>query len=333
MTLPASILVPVLVDRGRAQKASLAALSVAAARAAELGGAVDAVVVGERLPAELLSGLGSYGASQVFWQPAEPRLPQPWVELLSDRLDGGGYGYVIVAEGPLGLAVAGGVAGRTRGGLATDVSALRVENGQLVAEKPVFRGSQVADVHFRRGPAVIVARPGAFRVGEPHASEAIVQELKPPASQFSVELLASSGVEDPGGDLALADVIVTGGRGLGDASGFAAIEALADALERRVGEAAVGATRAVVDAGWRQQAAQIGLTGRSVSPTLYVAVGVSGAPQHRTGMETSEHILAINHDPRAPIFKFADLGVVADLHELLPALTQRLSDTPAEGDL
>jgi electron transfer flavoprotein alpha subunit len=324
------ILVPVFVDAGRAAKGSLAVLSEASVRAAELGDGADALVVGRDIAPDLLSGLGRYGASKVFSFAGDPRLSEQWVTAICGLLTAGEHGYVVLAGGPLALVVGGGVAARCRGGLLTDVTELRVQEDQLVVEKAVFRDHQRAVAGFTRGPGVVVARAGAFAaVADADRDEAIVEvgELAPACG--AVEILHSGGVDDPGRQLALADVIVTGGRGLGAAERFTVVEELAEVLAQTVGDSAVGATRAVVDAGWRSEDAQVGLTGRTVSPRLYVAVAVSGAPQHRTGMESSERILAINSDDRAPIFKISDLGVVFDYQLLLPALTHALRERGA----
>jgi electron transfer flavoprotein alpha subunit len=318
-------LVPVFVDRGHANKGSLAVLSLAAERAADLDVAAEALVVGSEAPADLLRSLGRYGADRVISVPGDPRLPSSWVDAITTSVGATRHRYVLVSGGPVGHAVAAGVAARCHGGLITDVMALRVGGGDLLAEKSVFKGRQIAVAHCERGPGIIVMRPGAATITTvAGACEAAVEVAEPGPPREGVEVLASADADDPGRKLAAADVIVTGGRGLGGPESFAAIEELASAFGSAVGESAVGATRAVVDAGWRSEDAQVGLTGRTVSPKLYVAVGVSGAPQHRAGMETSQHILAINTDPRAPIFRFADLGIIGDFAELLPALADAL---------
>lgn len=327
-----SLLVPVIFDGPRPARGSLAALSQAHLCAQELEAEVTAVVVGRELPDSALAALGRYGAARVVLAAAEPGVAGSWVTAVSACLQTERYGYVLMAGGTLSGAVAGAVAARFNGGFVGEVTSLSVSAGAIRAQRPVFGDRQLAEVAFRRLPGVMLARAGAFSILERDLPDASIERIEQlpvhdPArdsGQPAVTLLASGGVEDPGRLLAQAEVIVTGGRGLGGPAGFEAVERLAVELGELIGESAVGATRAVVDAGWRDVHQQIGLTGRSVSPKLYVAVAVSGAPQHRSGMETSQLILAINNDPRAPIFKIADLGLVADYETAVPALISAL---------
>jgi electron transfer flavoprotein alpha subunit len=176
----------------------------------------------------------------------------------------------------------------------------------------------VVDVGYVDEPGIIISRLNAFDVSENGDGSAEVTDVDVELSEWSSKAKMVQRGEARGEDVNIedAEILVGGGRGLGKAEGFELAESLADALG-----GAVAATRAVVDAGWYPYAAQIGQTGKTVAPKLYLAAGISGAIQHKVGMQNSENILAINKDPNAPIFEFADLGVVGDLHKILPKLT------------
>ena len=211
------------------------------------------------------------------------------------------------------------VAARLGAGLAADCVSFAVDAGALTATRPVLGGRALTRITFHgQRPAMATVRSGSFAKAAPGLTEPVVEklevELSPEDLRVTVVDTASkgSGVSR----LDSAEVIVSGGRGLKEPAHFAMVEELADAFG-----AAVGATRAVVDAGWRPHHEQIGQTGRTVSPRLYVAVGISGAVQHNVGMQGSEYIVAINRDPDAPIFKIASFGIVGDLFEVVPALT------------
>jgi electron transfer flavoprotein alpha subunit len=218
------------------------------------------------------------------------------------------------------------VAARIGAGLAADCVALEVTDGALTAVRPVYGGRALSRVHFSASPAVATIRGGSFPKAEPGTVSPAVAPL---AVTLTPEDLRVSVVEtSPKGTgvsrLDTAEVVVSGGRGLQKPENFALVEALAAAFG-----GAVGATRAVVDAGWRPHQEQIGQTGRTVSPRLYVAVGVSGAVQHNVGMQGSEQIVAINRDPDAPIFKIASFGIVGDLFEVVPAVAAAVTEAKA----
>ncbi len=196
---------------------------------------------------------------------------------------------------------------------------MRVEDGKLVAERPILQDSQVVDVGYVGEPGIIIGRLNAFDTVESGEGAAEVVDVDVAFEDHSTKAVMVQRGEQRGADVNIedADILVAGGRGLGNAEGFELCESLADALG-----GAVAATRAVVDAGWYPYAAQIGQTGKTVAPKLYVAAGISGAIQHKVGMQSSENIVAINKDPNAPIFEFSDLGVVGDLNKILPKLTE-----------
>lgn len=300
---------------GELQKGSLGVL----AKAAQLGEA-HAVVLGSGVK-ELAEQAGRYGAQKI-WVADDERLaaplPQPRVDVLAPLIRDQGYGGVLFAQSVLSADVAAALAARLEAGLNWDLTDLVVEDGRLVGKRPALQDSVVADVGWRLEPRLALFRPGAFDPQEA-GGEAQVEELAVELEDFSLAatMLEQAHEESTGPSIEDAEVIVAGGRGLGGPENFTLVEELAKALG-----GAVAATRAVVDAGWYPYAAQVGQTGKTVSPKLYVACGVSGAIQHKVGMQSSGTIVAINKDRNAPIFEFCDLGVVGDLHQIVPKLTE-----------
>ena len=230
---------------------------------------------------------------------------------------------MIFGGGLLGFEIGAGLAARLHGGVTMEVTEVKVQDGKLVAVRPILQDSAVVDVGYSDdGPAVIIGRLNAFEIAESGGGDAEVEELSVDLSDWSTKATMVQRGEQRGADVNIedADILVGGGRGLGKAEGFQELaEPLADALG-----GAVAATRAVVDAGWFPYAGQIGQTGKTVAPKLYLAVGISGAIQHKVGMQSSENIVAINKDPNAPIFEFSDLGIVGDLHKIVPKLTEAI---------
>lgn len=220
------------------------------------------------------------------------------------------------------------VAAKLGAGLAADVTTFGLSGEMMVAEHPVYTGKLTATLHVAGATAVVSVRPGAVSpVERPGAGkvETVAPASDPAASRVVVSDVSAKGEAKV--DLGEAPVVVAGGRGLREAANFALVEALAAAI----GNAAVGATRAVTDDGWRDPADQIGQTGRLVNPDLYIGVGISGAVQHLAGMRTSRVIVAINRDKDAPIFKVADYGIVGDLFEVVPRLTEAIRALKAAG--
>ncbi|TML63869.1 MAG: electron transfer flavoprotein subunit alpha/FixB family protein [Actinobacteria bacterium] len=298
------------------QKGSLGVLS----KAASLGDDVTGVVLGSGV-APLASGAGKFGASRVLVvdDPAlEAPLPQPRVDALAQIVRDRGFDTVLFAGSVLAADTAAGLAARLDAGLNWDLTDLAREDGRLVGKRPALEDSVYADVGWRGEPRLALFRSGAFDPSET-GGEAEVEEVSVSFEDFSqaAKMLEQAHEERSGPSIEDAEVIVAGGRGLGGPENFKLCEELAEALG-----GAVAATRAVVDAGWYPYAAQVGQTGRSVSPKLYVACGISGAIQHKVGMQSSNVVVAINKDPNAPIFEFSDLGVVGDLHEIVPKLTE-----------
>jgi electron transfer flavoprotein alpha subunit len=200
-----------------------------------------------------------------------------------------------------------------------EVTAVKAQDGKLVAERPILQDSAIVDVGYVGDPGIIIGRLNAFDIEESGGGSAEVVDVDVQYEDHSTKAVMVQRGEQRGADVNIedADILVAGGRGLGKAEGFELCESLADALG-----GAVAATRAVVDAGWYPYAAQIGQTGKTVAPKLYLAAGISGAIQHKVGMQNSENIVAINKDPNAPIFEFSDLGIVGDLNKILPKLTE-----------
>ena len=236
-------------------------------------------------------------------------------KLISDE----GYSYALFGGGLLGFEIGAGLTARLGAGVTMEVTEVKVADGKLVAERPVLQDSSIVDVGYVGEPGIIIGRLNAFDATERDGGSAEVADVEAELSEWSTKATMVTRGEARGEDVNIedAELLVGGGRGLGEAESFKLAEELADALG-----GAVAATRAVVDAGWYPYAAQIGQTGKTVAPRLYLAAGISGAIQHKVGMQSSENILAINKDPNAPIFEFADLGVVGDLHKILPKLTE-----------
>lgn len=310
-----SILVFLEHHDGELQKGSLGVL----AKAATLGEAAG-VVVGSGVR-ELAASAGKYGASTVFVaddSQLEAPLPQPRVDALAHLVRERGFETVLFAGSVLGADVAAALAARLDAGVNWQLTDLVRQDGEFVGKQPALADSVVVDVGWTAAPRIALFRSGALDPVE-QAGEAQVEDFSPALEDFSTAavMLEQAHEESVGPALEDADVIVAGGRGLGAPEKFTLVEELAKALG-----GAVGATRAVVDAGWYPYANQIGQTGKTVSPRLYVAVGVSGAIQHKVGMQTANVIVAINKDANAPIFEYSDLGVVGDLHEIVPRLTE-----------
>jgi electron transfer flavoprotein alpha subunit len=240
------------------------------------------------------------------------------VDAMAKVAQEGGHEYLLFGGGLLGFEIGAGLAARLDAGVCMEVTEVKVADGKLVARRPILQDSQVSDVHYRSKVGVIIGRLNAFESRE-SGGTASVEDLSVDFQPHSLKATMVQRGEQRGADVNIedADILVAGGRGLGKKEGFEALEQLAGALG-----GAVAATRAVVDAGWYPYAAQIGQTGKTVAPKLYLAAGISGAIQHKVGMQSSENIVAINKDSNAPIFEFSDLGIVGDLNKIVPKLTE-----------
>jgi electron transfer flavoprotein alpha subunit len=307
---------------GEFNKNSLGAVSEAARLASEAGGEAAVVVVGEGddLTDELCASLGKYGAAKVYRAKAPEGLAQPVVDVMAKVIQDNGYSYALFGGGLLGFEIGAGLTARLGAGVTMEVTEIKVQDGKLLADRPILQDSAIAEVDYVGEPGIIIGRLNAFDIREAgDGASAEVVDVDVQLEEHSTKAVMVQRGEQRGADVNIedAEILVAGGRGLGKAEGFELAEALADALG-----GAVAATRAVVDAGWYPYAAQIGQTGKTVAPKLYLAAGISGAIQHKVGMQNSENIVAINKDPNAPIFEFSDLGVVGDLNKILPKLTE-----------
>jgi electron transfer flavoprotein alpha subunit len=307
-------------DEGNFNKNSLGALSEAAKLAGELGTEAAAVVVGD-VADDAAAGLGAYGVKKVYRCKEAPEgLAQPIVDVMAKVMTDNDFSYALFGGGLLGFEIGAGLTARLNAGVTMEVTQVNVQDGKLVAERPILQDSQIANVGYVEEPGIIIGRLNAFDENETGGT-AEVEDVQVELSEWSTKAKMVTRGEQRGADVDIegADVLVGGGRGLGKKENFELAEQLAESMG-----GAVAATRAVVDAGWYPYAAQIGQTGKTVAPNLYLALGISGAIQHKVGMQNSENILAINKDQNAPIFEFSDLGVVGDLHKIVPKLTEAI---------
>jgi electron transfer flavoprotein alpha subunit len=291
------------------------------AKAVTLGDAdVAGVVIGSGVRS-LADQAGKFGAAKVYVADdpqLEAPLPQPRVDVLAQLIRDKGIDTVLFGNSVLAADVAAGLAARLDAGLNWDLADLVQQDGKLVGKRPALQDSVYVEVGWKSEPRIALFRSGSF---DPNATggSAEVEDAPVALEDFSTSArMVDQAHEESGGpSIEDAPVIVAGGRGLGGPENFTLVEDLAKALG-----GAVGATRAVVDAGWYPYATQVGQTGKTVSPKLYIACGISGAIQHKVGMQSSGVIVAINKDSNAPIFEFSDLGVVGDVHEVVPKLTE-----------
>ncbi len=306
------------------------ALGEATRLAATLGGPVVGVCPAAADPG--LGALGEAGAAEVLLATHEAFARYEaagYAAAVAAAVAKVGPKAVLFAASAMGRDLAPRVAARLGVGLAADCTALAVEDGRLLATRPVYAGKAVQRVAFTGSPALVSLRPKVFAPPAPANGgaakvTALPVEFDLAASRARVREVKATSAGSV--DLTEAEIIVSGGRGLKGPEHFDIIEALAGALG-----ATVGASRAVVDAGWRPHGDQVGQTGKTVSPKLYVAVAISGAIQHLAGMSSSRCIVAINKDADAPIFKVADYGVVGDAFEVVPALTEAVRTLNAQG--
>ena len=318
----ASVLAVLEQRDGTLRKVSHEVVTGARRLADAISGSVDALL----LAAGSVQGadqLGRFGADKVitltngaFGMYAS----EGCARAIAERTTSGGYAAVLFAASATGKDLAPRVAARLGQPLAQDVTDVGVESGSVVITRPVYAGKALLKVKLAGSPALVSLRPNVFTPVE--RSKAGVQEAVAVAGSAGRVVVTRIKAAEAGSlDVAEAPIVVAGGRGLKEPANFKVLEELAAAF---AGRAAVGASRAVVDAGWRPHADQVGQTGKTVSPTLYVAVGISGAIQHLAGMRTSKVIVAINKDKDAPIFKVADYGIVGDLFEVVPKLTAEI---------
>jgi electron transfer flavoprotein alpha subunit len=311
----------VLVDHadGAVKKVTLELLT----KARELG-TPAAVFIGSGFDAAK-DKLAEYGAAKVYVAEdaeLEGYVTAPKAELLAKLFADAQPAALLVAATAEGKEIAGRLAVKTGSGLLTDAVDLKLDGETFVAEQSIFGGSSVVHSAVTAGTPIIALRPNATApVAAPAAAERVDVSVQLTDGAKLAKVVEK--VVVPKGDrpeLTEAAIVVSGGRGVGSAEKFTVIEELADQLG-----AAVGASRAAVDSGWYPHQSQVGQTGKTVSPQLYIACGISGAIQHRAGMQTSKTIVAVNKDPEAPIFELVDYGVVGDLFAVVPQLTEEIS--------
>jgi electron transfer flavoprotein alpha subunit len=310
----AGVLVFIETKEGKLKKASAEALSIGRKLAESAGGELNAFAT-ENVAADA----GRYGAKKFYLAEAGAYSTETYAAALAQVIAEAQPAVVLFGGTSNGRDLAPRIAARLGVGVASDVDRLEWNDGKLRARRPVYSGKAFATVEVTGTPAIATTRPNAFPAEEAGAGAPETVSVALPPLETKARVVETKTPEAGELSIAEADIIVSGGRGLKEASNFSYIRDLAHAIG-----GAVGASRATVDAGWIDHQHQVGQTGRVVSPNLYIAAGVSGAIQHLAGMSSSKHIVAINKDPEAPIFRVADLGVVGDLFQILPALTEEV---------
>ncbi|HEV8376783.1 MAG TPA: electron transfer flavoprotein subunit alpha/FixB family protein [Candidatus Polarisedimenticolia bacterium] len=318
------ILVFVECRSGQIKRSSLEAVAEATRTARGLGSRVAALLVGSSVESQV-APLAKQGPQRILIADHESLSlyqPELYACVLADAARRVQAGYVFLSASSTGRDLGPRAAAKLEAGLAADCTHVEIQGGELVLKRPVYSGKALATVRMTGSPSFVTLRPNVFPLeAQPAGGEASIEriEVTPDAKSLrakTVRFEESAGAEE---DLSEASIVVSGGRAMKGPENFALIRDLARALG-----GSMGASRAAVDAGWVDHQYQVGQTGKVVSPNLYVACGISGAIQHLAGMSSSKTIVAINKDPEAPIFKLADYGIVGDLYEILPRLTEEV---------
>jgi electron transfer flavoprotein alpha subunit len=310
---------------GELRKISFELTSEAKRLADQMGQSVTAILLGSNIK-EKAAELGKYGADKVIVAD-DNRLAtyttDAYVSVIAQLAQSGEPAIILLGASVQGKDLSGRLAARLGVGMVQDCVAFSLENGNLVAKRPIYAGKVYATATFKDSvPQIATARPNVLELNEPDESksaEVVDAEFSLDDSQLKTKVAEIIQEEGAKVDLTEAERIVSGGRGMKGPENYKILEELADIIA-----ATVGASRSAVDSGWRPHSDQVGQTGKVVSPNLYIACGISGAIQHLAGMSTSKYIVAINKDPEAPIFQKADYGVVGDLFEVVPALTEEI---------
>ena len=303
---------------GQLKKVSFEAAKAGSDLASKLGCEVESVVVGNDVSE--LASIGGFGVSKVtLLKNAElsQYSSSGYAKVITEFAKELGADILIFGNTAMGKDLAPKISVKLSAGIAMDLLSLDHTDGQIIASRPIYAGKAIIDVKVNSDNKIFTIRPNVFSPGESSGNQAEVIE-KAVEADLSTKVIEVKKTEGKL-DVAEASIIVSGGRGLKEADKFKLVEDLADVLG-----AAVGASRAVVDAGWRPHSEQVGQTGKTVSPNLYVALGISGAIQHIAGMRSSKYIVAINKDADAPIFQIADYGITGDVFEVVPALIEEL---------
>jgi len=310
---------------GQLRKVSFELTSEAKRLADQMGQSVTAILLGSNIK-EKAPELGKYGADKVIVAD-DNRLAtyttDAYVSVIAQLAQSGEPAIILLGSSVQGKDLSGRLAARLGVGMAQDCVDFSLENGNLIAKRPIYAGKAYATVTFKDSvPQIATARPNVLELNEPDESksaEVVDAEFILDDSQLKTKIAEIIQEEGAKADLTEAERIVSGGRGMKGPENYTILEKLADIID-----ATVGASRSAVDSGWRPHSDQVGQTGKVVSPNLYIACGISGAIQHLAGMSTSKYIVAINKDPEAPIFQKADYGVVGDLFDVVPALTEEI---------
>jgi electron transfer flavoprotein alpha subunit len=301
------------------KKSAFEVVRTARTIADQTGGDVIALVIGDHVQA-VAGELGGYGAAKILIV-QQPELGKysatAYAKVIAEAAKREQTDILLLPATAMGRDSAPRVAVKLNAGLASDCVALKVDDGTIIATRPVYAGKALTEIKINSTVKVFTLRPNVFPAGASNGGEVKVEVLDIPLAESDFASVAIETTQASGKvDVTEADIIVSGGRGLKGPENFTMIENLAGVLG-----GAVGASRAVVDAGWRPHNEQVGQTGKTVSPSLYIAVAISGAIQHLAGMSSSKYIVAINKDKDAPIFQIADYGIVADAFDIVPALT------------
>lgn len=304
---------------GVIKKSSYEACKTASKIAAQLNYEVEAVTVGSSI--NNLESVGSYGIGKVTHfknDSLQNYSSSAYSEVLTNYSNEVDANVIFLSNTAMGKDLAPLVSIKINAGLLIDCISLTIDSGEIIGTRPVYAGKALIDSKINTKRKMLTLRPNVFPIGELENKQASVEVRmidNPNLKSRVVEYKKSEGKLD----VAEADIIVSGGRGMKGPENFHLIEELANTLG-----AAVGASRAVVDAGWRPHSEQVGQTGKTVSPNLYIALGISGAIQHLAGMSSAKYIVAVNKDKDAPIFGIADYGIAGDIFEVVPALTEEL---------
>jgi electron transfer flavoprotein alpha subunit len=306
----------------RFKKSAFEVVRTARTIADQTAGEVITLVIGSKVFA-IAGELGGYGAQRCLVV-QHPKLDKysstAYAKVVAEVAKKEQAAIVLLPATAMGKDCGPRVAVKLDAGFGSDCISLKVENKNIIATRPVYGGKALTDIKINSAVKVLTLRPNVFPSGVGSGSTTSVEVVDIPLTDSDFTSLAIETIQTSGKlDVAEANIIVSGGRGLKSSENFKMIEDLAGAIG-----GAVGASRAVVDAGWRPHSEQVGQTGKTVSPSLYVAVAISGAIQHLAGMSSSKYIVAINKDKDAPIFQTADYGIVADAFEIVPALTQEI---------
>ena len=307
---------------GKFKKSAFEVTQAARVIADKLSAELFVLVIGDNVE-NIAPELGAYGATRVSIV-QDPRLhyysTTAYAKIVAEAAQQFSIDTLFLPASQMGKDLASRVAAKLSAGVAADCIALEIHSGEIIAARPVYAGKALVDVKVTSAKKIFTLRPNVFTASPTNGATPAVEKLN---LQLTEDDFTSkvTGVKIAEGrpDVTEASIIVSGGRGMKGPEHFHLVEKLADVLG-----AAVGASRAVVDAGWRPHDEQVGQTGKTVSPTLYIACGISGAVQHLAGMSSSKYIVAINKDKDAPIFQIADYGIVGDVFEILPSLTEEL---------